>query len=100
MAVQKSNQPAAMSDNDISGSGSDDSESGETCTRPNNHVAKEPEISQSEDEDSSSGSESDVLRPSKTIAKVPGKVSTLKRSRCDDGGGPSENARSSMGVIL
>ena len=48
-----------------------------------------------QDEDSSSGSESDVLRPSKTVAKVPGKVSTLKRSRCDDGGGPSENARSS-----
>ena len=45
MAVQKSNQPAAMSDNDISGSGSDDSESGEICTGPNNHVAKEPEIS-------------------------------------------------------
>jgi hypothetical protein len=75
----------------------------------NNHVAKEPERSQSEDEDSSSGSESDISRPSETVtkaqqprgqtvAKVPGKVSTLKRSRCDDGGGPSENARPSKRI--
>lgn len=101
MAAQKSKQPAVKPDNDSSGSESDNSESDDTG--PNSHIVKKPESLQDEDEDGSSESESDDIRPSKTVTKVPqpsqtvakapGKASTLKRPRCDDEGGPTENAR-------
>ena len=112
MKAQKHKKPAPVQgtivtfpDSDTSGSESDDSESDDTA---NHHVVKKPQYRQSEDEDDSSDSESDgVIKPSetvtkapkdrKTVTKVPEKVSTLKRSRRDDGG-PDENARPSKRI--
>jgi hypothetical protein len=125
MKAQKSKEPAAKPDNESS-SGSDDSESDDLDSGPNIHVAEEPECSQSQDEDNGSDSESDEIRPSKTftnepprgstsiegskvkgddnaklsktVAEVPEKASTLKRSRSDDAGGPTKKARRSKPI--